>query len=124
MTQSLEDYLKTVGLLAERGEVRITDIALRLGVSKTSVITAIKSLGSRGFLEHKRYGNVFLTDKGKEKAAEIRSRYDFLVLFLQDVVGVSAETAKQDSCKMEHIISEETYKKMINLRRYQERFPA
>jgi DtxR family Mn-dependent transcriptional regulator len=124
MTQSLEDYLKTVGLLAEMGKVRITDIAVRLGVSKTSVIVAIKSLELRGFLEHKRYGNILLTERGKEKAAEIRDRYDFLVSFLHDVVGVSMEAAKQDSCKMEHIVSEETLKKMKNVKRYQKRFPA
>jgi DtxR family Mn-dependent transcriptional regulator len=124
MTQSLEDYLKTVGLLAEMGEVRITDIAVRLGVSKTSAIVAIRSLEEQGFLEHERYGSVILTERGKEKGAEIRGRYDFLVSFLQDVVGVNVETAKQDGCKMEHIVSEETFKKMKNFKRYQERFLA
>jgi DtxR family Mn-dependent transcriptional regulator len=75
-------------------------------------------------LEHKRYGTVILTERGKEKAAEIRGRYDFLVSFLQDVVGVNVETAEQDDCKMEHIVSEETIQKMKNLTRYQERSPA
>jgi DtxR family Mn-dependent transcriptional regulator len=124
MTQSLEDYLKTIGLLAERGEVRITDIAVRLGVSKPSVVVAIRSLEEQGFLEHERYRTVTLTEWGKEKAAEMSGRYDFLVSFLQDVVGVSVETAKRDSCKMEHIVSEETLEKLKKLKRYQERFPA
>jgi DtxR family Mn-dependent transcriptional regulator len=47
-----------------------------------------------------------------------------LLWFLQDVVGVGAEAAERDSCKMEHIVSEETLKKLKNLKRYQERFPA
>jgi DtxR family Mn-dependent transcriptional regulator len=124
MTPSLEDYLKTAGLLADRGEVRITDIAARLGVSKSSVVVAIRSLEEQGFVEHERYRTVALTEQGKEKAAEIRARYEFLLSFLQDVVGVSTETAKRDSCKMEHIVSEETLKKMKTLKRRQERFPA
>jgi DtxR family Mn-dependent transcriptional regulator len=124
MTQSLEDYLKTVGLLAEMGKVRITDIAVRLAVSKPSVSIAIKLLKKQGFLEHERYGTVTLTERGKEKAVEIRGRYDFLVLFLQDVVGVNVETAKRDSCKMEHIVSEETLKQMRNLKWCQRQFSA
>jgi DtxR family Mn-dependent transcriptional regulator len=117
MTQSLEDYLKTIGLLTDRGEVRITDIAARLGVSKPSVVAAIRLLEEQGFLEHKRYRTVALTKQRKEKAAEIRGRYEFLLSFFQEVVGVSVETAKQNSCKMEHIISEETLKKMKTLKR-------
>jgi DtxR family Mn-dependent transcriptional regulator len=116
MTQSLEDYLKTVGLLAETGGARITDIAIRLGVSKPSAVAAIKSLESQGFLRHKRYGGILLTNKGREKAAEIRGRYEFLLFFLQYVLGVSRETAERDSCKLEHVISGETLKKMKSLR--------
>jgi DtxR family Mn-dependent transcriptional regulator len=115
MTQSLEDYLKTIGFLADRGKVRITDIAIQLGVSKPSAVAAIKALETRGFLKHKRYHNVTLTEQGKEKAAEIRGRYEFLLLFLRDVLGVSPKVAERDSCKMEHIVSEETLRQMKNL---------
>ncbi|MDR0409694.1 MAG: metal-dependent transcriptional regulator, partial [Spirochaetaceae bacterium] len=108
---------KTVGLLAETGKVRITDIAARLGVSKPSVVTAIKTLKTQGFLIHKHYGDVLLTNKGKEKVAEIRSRYEFILFFLQNVLGVSKETADRESCRLEHIISEETLMKMKTLKR-------
>jgi DtxR family Mn-dependent transcriptional regulator len=114
MTQSLEDYLKTAGLLADRGEVRITDIALRLGVSKPSVLVAMKSLEAQGFLKHKRYCDVVLTEKGKETVAEIRGRYELLLFFLMDVLGVSQKTDEQDSCKLEHVVSAETLNKMEN----------
>jgi DtxR family Mn-dependent transcriptional regulator len=124
MTQALEDYLKTIGLLADRGEVRITDIAVRLGVSNPSALTAVRSLEEQGFLKHGYYRAVTLTEQGKEKAAELRGRYEFLSSFLQNVVGISAEVAKQDSCKLEHILSEETLKKMKSVKRNQERCPA
>jgi DtxR family Mn-dependent transcriptional regulator len=114
MTQSLEDYLKTIGFLADRGAVRVTDIAVHLGVSKPSVVVAIKVLEAQGFLEHERYRTVTLTKQGKEKVSEIRDRYNCLLLFLRDVLGVSQRTAERDSCKMEHIVSDETLKMMKN----------
>jgi DtxR family Mn-dependent transcriptional regulator len=117
MTQSLEDYLEMVSFLADDGEVRVTDIATRLGVSKPSVLTALKILEEQGLLEHERYRTVNLTKKGVIQAAEIRERHSFLTSFLQDLVGVSPETAEKDACKMEHLLSEETLKKMKALMR-------
>jgi DtxR family Mn-dependent transcriptional regulator len=112
MTQSLEDYLEMVSFLADEGEVRITDIATRLGVSKPSVLTALRTLEEQGLLEHERYRTVSLTQKGAIQAAEIRDRHSFLTVFLKDVVGVSADVAEKDACKMEHLLSDETLKKM------------
>jgi DtxR family Mn-dependent transcriptional regulator len=114
MTQSLEDYLEMVSFLADEGggEVRLTDIAARLGVSKPSVFTALKILEERGLLEHERYRTVTLTAKGVTEAAEIRDRHNFLTDFLRTVVGVSPDTAEKDACKMEHLLSEETLQKM------------
>jgi DtxR family Mn-dependent transcriptional regulator len=112
MTQSLEDYLEMVSFLADDGEVRVTDIASRLGVSKPSVLTALKSLEEQGLLEHERYRTVTLTKKGGLLAADIRERHYFLTAFLRDILGVSAETAEKDACKMEHFLSDETLKKI------------
>ncbi|MDR2070577.1 MAG: metal-dependent transcriptional regulator [Treponema sp.] len=112
MTQSLEDYLEMVSFLSDDGAVRVTDIAARLGVSKPSVLTALKTLEEQGLLEHERYRSVTLTPKGIVRAAEIRGRHYFLTAFLRDVVGVDAETAEKDACKMEHILSEATLEKM------------
>jgi DtxR family Mn-dependent transcriptional regulator len=115
MTQSLEDYLEMVSFLADEGAVRVTDIAARLGVSKPSVLTALKVLEEQGLLEHERYRTVSLTPKGVTQAAEIRDRHNFLTAFLRDVVGVNPETAEKDACKMEHLLSAETFKKIKNL---------
>jgi DtxR family Mn-dependent transcriptional regulator len=112
MTQSLEDYLEMVSFLSDDGEVRVTDIATRLGVSKPSVLTALRVLEEQGLLTHERYRSVTLTETGKAQAADIRGRHNFLTTFLQDVVGVNPETAEKDACKMEHVLSEETLKKM------------
>ncbi|MDR1972385.1 MAG: metal-dependent transcriptional regulator [Treponema sp.] len=115
MTQSLEDYLEMVSFLADEGEVRVTDIAARLNVSKPSVLTALKILEDQGYLGHERYRTVSLTPKGVVRAQEIRERHSLLTNFLQDVVGVSGETAEKDACKMEHLLSDETLKKIKTL---------
>jgi DtxR family Mn-dependent transcriptional regulator len=101
-----------VSFLADDGEVRVTDIAARLGVSKPSVLTALKTLEDQGYLGHERYRTVSLTPKGVVRAQEIRDRHSLLTNFLQDIVGVNAEIAEKDACKMEHLLSEETIKKM------------
>jgi DtxR family Mn-dependent transcriptional regulator len=115
MTQSLEDYLEMVSFLADEGEVRVTDIAARLGFTKPSVLKAVKILEEAGLLEHRRYGAVQLTGAGAQKAAEIRSRHDLLTDFLTDVAGVSPETAEKDACKLEHILSDETMERLREL---------
>jgi DtxR family Mn-dependent transcriptional regulator len=117
MTQALEDYLKTVSILATEngGKVRLTDIASRLDVSKPSVFTALKVLGERGLVEHERYRTVTLTKAGQEEAAEIQERYTLLLAFLQMIVGASAANAEKDACFLEHHLSTETIGKMKDI---------
>jgi len=112
MTQSLEDYLEMVSFLDDEGPVRVTDIASRLGVSKPSVLAALRALAGQGFIKHERYRTVFLTDDGRRQAALIRERHSMLTSFLRDVIGVSHDTADSDACKMEHHLSAETLDKM------------
>ncbi|MDR2471421.1 MAG: metal-dependent transcriptional regulator [Treponema sp.] len=115
MTESLEDYLEMVSFLSDEGPVRVTDIAARLRVSKPSVLSALKNLEEQRLLEHGRYQGVSLTGKGKQKAQEIRRRHRFLTDFLIQVIGVNPQTAERDACKMEHVLSPETLKKMQEL---------
>ena len=104
-----------VSFLSDEGAVRVTDIAARLGVSKPSVINAIKVLEEQGLLEHEPYRSVALTRKGVARAKIIRGKHNFLSSFLQNVVVVSPETAEKDACAMEHILSRETLEKMGRL---------
>jgi len=115
MTESLENYLEMISFLSDEGEIRVTDIAVRLNVSKPSVLTALKNLEEQGLLEHRHYGTVLLTKKGKLEARYIRDRHSLLTIYLRDILGISAETAEKDACKMEHLLSEETLNKMKNL---------
>jgi DtxR family transcriptional regulator, Mn-dependent transcriptional regulator len=109
LSESLEMYLETIVRLEKReGAARVTDIARELGVSKPSVHVALHELESRSLAAHERYGAIVLTPEGRSAADEVSRRHGVLTAFLGDVLGVSAATAEQDACRIEHYLSAET----------------
>lgn len=115
MTASLEDYLEAVFVLAENsGEVRLTDIAAMLNVSKPSANRAVNTLTQNGFLSHETYGAITLTPEGETYAASVLHRHKLLKHFLMNTLGVNENTAEEDACKMEHVMSAETIEKLYN----------
>lgn len=116
--KSSEDYLEAMLMMQERhGYIRSIDIAAELGVTKPSVSYATKRLRENGYITMDREGLITLTDKGMEIAARIYERHKLLTRFLERI-GVSSQTARQDACKLEHDISDETFEAM---RRHAER---
>ena len=112
--QSLEDYLETILMLKnENGAVRSIDIARSLGFSKPSVSIAMKSLREKGYVEVDTNGHITLTNKGLTVANKIYERHEILTKLLIHI-GVDEETAKEDACKLEHDISDETFSVIRN----------
>lgn len=112
--ESLEDYLETVVILSESGKVRSIDVAKMLKVSKPSVNKAMNVLKVKGLIEQEAYGDIRLTPAGRDMAEEIFHRHKTIRAFLKNVLQVSEENAEKDACKIEHIISEETFQKIAN----------
>ena len=113
MRESGEDYLEAVlELEQEHGTVRLTDVARKIGVTKPSVSRAMKILQSEGYIHQETYGAIELTAKGRLKATQVYHRHKTLTTFLEDVLGVSAETAENDACRMEHVLSAQTMEKL------------
>ena len=111
--ESAEDYLEAILKIQEqKGNVRSIDIASELGFSKPSVSIAMKRLRENGYIKMDENNMIALTDKGRRVATKIYTREKELTLFLQNL-GVSSKTAKKDACKMEHDISEETFRKIV-----------
>ena len=107
--QSAENYLETIFVLTKRnGIVRSVDIANELGFSKPSVSVAMKSLRENGYIEVMGDGHIALLEKGKIIAEKLYERHTVLTNALV-ALGVSEEIAAEDACKIEHIISEETF---------------
>ncbi len=110
MYESGENYLETILMLKEkRGIVRSIDIARALNFSKPSVSRAVGILREDGYITVETGGEIELTEKGQKKAAGIYERHQLLTEFLQKVSGVNPQTAEEDACKMEHIISDDTF---------------
>ena len=108
--QSGEDYLETILILRqEKGTVRSIDVAQKLGYSKPSVSRAVSLLKGEGYLTMEKDGRLELTEAGVEVARSIYERHSFLKQWLIHL-GVSAETAEDDACKIEHNISDETFR--------------
>lgn len=113
MRESGEDYLEAVlELEQEHGSVRLTDVALKIGVTKPSVSRAMKILQADGYIHQETYGTIELTAKGRLKASQVYSRHKTLTTFLGDVLGLDAVTAEADACRMEHILSAETMERL------------
>lgn len=106
--ESGEMYLETILLLSKKGAVRSLDIAEYMEYSKPSVCRAVGILKTGGFITVDKSGYITLTEAGLERATKIYERHTLLTDFLQRL-GVSAETAAEDACKMEHIISDESF---------------
>ena len=106
--ESAEDYLEMILMLSEsKGEVRSVDIAAGLGVTKPSVSFAMKQLRENGYILMDKDSLITLTDAGMEVAQRIYTRHKVLTQYLLEL-GVDEETARQDACRIEHVISEES----------------
>ncbi len=112
LSSSLEDYLEAIlNLKREKGEARVTDIGIALGVKKSSVNVAIKKLKELELVEQEKYEDVNLTDSGKEYAEAIKTRHDTLFKFLNSFLLLSEENSSKDACEMEHVLSPASFKR-------------
>jgi len=110
--ESSEDYLETILILKERtGQVPSIDIATEMNYSNPSISVALKKLRENGYIEVDRDGFITLTDSGYEIASSIYDRHKLLTKFFISL-GVNAEVAAVDACKIEHDLSEETFQKI------------
>ncbi len=111
--RAMEDYLEVIYLLELKNKrIRLTDIAKMLDVTPASVSEYMNKLEKEGYINKEKYGDIFLTDKGRDKAVEILNRHGVIYSFLKDILGVSEEIAEKEACELEHILSEETFKKI------------
>jgi Mn-dependent DtxR family transcriptional regulator len=107
--ESAENYLETILILQKRnGSVRSIDIVNELDYTKPSVSIAMKHLRENGYIEMDRAGYITLLDSGREIAEKMYERHTLLSKWLISL-GVSPETASEDACRIEHVLSAETF---------------
>ena len=109
LQESGEMYLETILILTrKKPNVRAIDICEYMGYSKPSVSRAVKILRENDYITVESDGNLRLTEKGKAVAESMYQRHTVLTNFLKQL-GVSDEIASKDACKIEHVISEESF---------------
>ena len=110
--ESAENYLEAILMLRKKnGYVRSIDIAHELNFSKASVSVAMKNLREEGYVTTDSEGSLDLTEKGLEIAKNVYDRHDLIASALI-ALGVSEKTAYEDSCKIEHCLSQESFEKI------------
>ena len=112
--ESGEMYLESIYMLTQqRPHVRSVDISEYMGYSKPSVSRAVGVLKKNGYIQVDPDGTITLTDTGRQIAETIYERHTVLSTLLQKL-GVSPETAAADACKLEHAMSDETFRAIQN----------
>ena len=113
ISASLEDYLEAIYIFhINKWHIRITDLGEFLNVKKPSVVHALKHLSELGFIKKEKYGEITLTKKGLSKGKEIYTRHTTIKKFLTELLEIDEENANIEACKLEHILSEETFNKI------------
>ena len=107
--ESAENYLESILMLSKKlPVVRSIDVANELGFKKSSVSIAMKNLRESNHITVTKEGYIYLTESGKEIAEMIYERHQLLSSWFTSL-GVAKETAAEDACKIEHVISQETF---------------
>lgn len=110
--ESGEDYLEAVlELSKELKDVHSVDVARKLNVSKPAVTKAMKILTAKEYVEISN-NHITLTESGRAYAVEVLEKHKNITAFLSKL-GVTDETAQSDACRLEHLISDETYSAML-----------
>ncbi len=108
-SESAENYLETILILSKKlPVVRSVDIATELGFKKSSVSIAMKNLREKQHITVTDAGFIYLTDSGREIAEMIYERHELLSAWLERL-GVPAHIAVRDACRIEHVISKESF---------------
>ena len=109
LQESGEMYLETILILTqEKGNVRSIDISERMGFSKPSVSRAVGLLKNGGYINVEKDGHITLTEEGRYVANRTYDRHRVLSAFFRSI-GVPEDVAVNDACRIEHVISDETF---------------
>ena len=114
ISASLEDYIMTIyEIIEEKKGVKAVDISRRLGVGRSSVTDALKSLAQKELVNYNRYDVISLTEEGEKLAADVVDKHRILHDFFENVLVLSPDEAAKNACGMSHAISEEAFDKFV-----------
>lgn len=113
LTSQSQDYLEAIAQLqAEDHVARAKDIADRLGVTRGTVTSALRSLHEKGLINYQPYSHITLTTAGQKLAAEIMHRHSTLSRYLREVLQLTPEVAEENACRAEHALDREVIERL------------
>ena len=108
-TANREDYLRGIYILEEeKGEIKSSDLAGYLGVSKPSVSEMMKELDKEGLVSYRRYSKLKFTKKGRKAAEKITSKHRLIETFLKKMLGINSGSIHEEAHRLEHAFSDES----------------
>ena len=114
LSSTLEDYLEAIFRIEKKKRAaRVRDIASHVGVTKSTVNAALKSLAAKQLVEYEPYELIVLTPKGRDKALTIVMNHYIISDFLQSVLAVSRERAERTACDLEHAVDREMMERFV-----------
>jgi DtxR family Mn-dependent transcriptional regulator len=123
LTPSQENYLKEIYIeVTKQGYAKITDVANAIGVRKSSANTALNILSEKGFVCYSPYNQITMTNLGNEIAKLLIKKYETMISFFADILKLKHSEAAENPCRMEHIMSEELFKKMTLFYQFSKEF--
>ncbi len=112
LTPSQENYLEHIWHLADKGSVRVVDLADAVGVKRPSVTRAVNNLTALGLVRHEQYGTIEFTAKGYSAARYIARRDARLKRFLTEVLLLNPQKADEEVCRIEHAVGDEVLQRL------------
>ena len=113
ISKSQEEYLKTMYILKKQnGNIRVTDIAIKMDCTKPSVNKALNNLKEHGLVNYETYGTIELTAEGENLAKKILEAYDIVYLFFKDVLNLEEEQANKEAEKIKLSLEDTTINKL------------
>ena len=119
MSPSLEQYIEAISDLLTRHKVcSVSDIAEQVQVSRPAASRAVRELSEQDLVDHRSYGYVDLTQKGRAIANKLAGRHESLFAFLKDVLHFDEEWADQEACRLEHQVNDAMVERLAELSRF------
>jgi Mn-dependent DtxR family transcriptional regulator len=116
LSASHEHYLRAIWeVRSQRGYARLTDVARELGVAPPTLSVGLKSLEARELVRHDDHRFLVLTPAGERVAQQVHHRFAVARAFLGDVLGIPASDALAEACLLEHVVSDATTGRMLDL---------
>lgn len=119
ITHSMAHYLMAIqDLLKSQGYARVTDVARELEITPGSASVSLKALKSKGYVSEDKNRFLGLTERGERVAHDVHLANRCFTIFFTEILGVDEKDAEIDSCKIEHLVSDETRSRLVRFLQY------